>query len=283
MKLIQWFPGHMTKALRMMEENLKLCDGAVVVLDARCPKACINRKHTALFAGKPTLYVLNKADLVPEGAIRSWQAHFKAQGFSSVAVSMSGGKDLGVLKAAINALFAEKRARNREKGVNMPMRVMVAGIPNTGKSTLINALSGERRAQTGDKAGVTRGKQWIRIADLDLLDTPGTMPPSFDNQTLAKHLAYVGSINDDILDIPELSLEFLWEVSHGAYGAILAEKYGVTGEETKLEMLEKVAKRRGFLLRGGEYDYDRAAKAVFDDFRKGRIGKIALELPEDEI
>jgi len=280
MKTIQWFPGHMTKALRMMEEQLKLCDGAVVIMDARCPEACVNRKHTALFSAKPLLYVLNKSDLSDTGAVTAWLEFMKKRGQNAIAVCANRPKDITALKGAIAKLFAEKRERNAKKGVNMPMRVMVAGIPNTGKSTLINALAGEKRAQTGDKAGVTRGKQWIRVGDLELLDTPGTMPPAFDNQTLAKHLAYVGSINDDILDMDDLSLELLWEIYTGKYQAVLTEKYGVTGqEETPLQLLDCVVKRRGFLLRGGEYDYDRAARAVIDDFRKGRLGGVSLELP----
>ena len=278
MKTIQWFPGHMTKALRMMEDNLKLCDGAVVVLDARCPVACLSRRHEALFANKPVLYVLNKSDLVPPQTVKAFVASFEKAGRRVAAVSANGQKDVPLLRAKIDDLFAEKRERNRKKGVNLPMRVMVAGIPNTGKSTLINALAGEKKAVTGDKAGVTRGKQWIRVGNLDLLDTPGTMPPYFDSQRFARHLAYVGSINDDILDFDDLSLCFLEEIAGSPYLPLLTEKYGVTGqEETPLLMLEQVASSRGFLLRGGEIDYDRAARAVINDFRKGRMGKIALE------
>ena len=158
-----------------------------------------------------------------------------------------------------------------------PLRIMVAGIPNTGKSTLINAFAGAKKAVTGDKAGVTKGKQWIKLEGLELLDTPGTMPPSFDDQTYAKHLAYIGSINDDILDFEELTLELLGELAKNRPSALEA-KYGITDfGAPPLELYEQVCRRRGFLLRGGEYDYERCAKAVVDDFRKGRMGKIALE------
>ncbi len=277
MKTIQWFPGHMTKALRMMEENLRLVDGVIVILDARCPFACVNPRLEQLFAGRPVLYVLNKADLVEQRDIARNLSALKAEGKQAVAAVGTEKRSVRAVYDGIFAMLAEKTARNRAKGVFKPMRVMVAGIPNTGKSTVINSLSGAKKAVTGDKAGVTKGKQWIRLFDLELLDTPGTMPPSFENQELAKHLAYIGSVNDDILDFTELAPELLEELWQ-RYPALLAEKYGIGEEEdTPLKKYEKVCRRRGFLLRGGEYDYERCAKAVVDDFRKGRIGKICLE------
>ncbi len=277
MKIIQWFPGHMTKALRMMEENLRLVDGVIVILDARCPFACVNPRLEQLFAGRPVLYVLNKADLVEQRDIARNLSALKAEGKQAVAAVGTEKRSVRAVYDGIFAMLAEKTARNRAKGVFKPMRVMVAGIPNTGKSTVINSLSGAKKAVTGDKAGVTKGKQWIRLFDLELLDTPGTMPPSFENQELAKHLAYIGSVNDDILDFTELAPELLEELWQ-RYPALLAEKYGIGEEEdTPLKKYEKVCRRRGFLLRGGEYDYERCAKAVVDDFRKGRIGKICLE------
>lgn len=277
MKTIQWFPGHMTKALRMMEENLRLVDGVIVILDARCPFACVNPRLEQLFAGRPVLYVLNKADLVEQRDIARNLSALKAEGKQAVAAVGTEKRSVRAVYDGIFAMLAEKTARNRAKGVFKPMRVMVAGIPNTGKSTVINSLSGAKKAVTGDKAGVTKGKQWIRLFDLELLDTPGTMPPSFENQELAKHLAYIGSVNDDILDFTELAPELLEELWQ-RYPALLAEKYGIGEEEdTPLKKYEKVCRRRGFLQRGGEYDYERCAKAVVDDFRKGRIGKICLE------
>ena len=277
MKTIQWFPGHMTKALRMMEENLRLVDGVIVILDARCPFACVNPRLEQLFAGRPVLYVLNKADLVEQRDIARNLSALKAEGKQAVAAVGTEKRSVRAVYDGIFAMLAEKTARNRAKGVFKPMRVMVAGIPNTGKSTVINSLSGAKKAVTGDKAGVTKGKQWIRLFDLELLYTPGTMPPSFENQELAKHLAYIGSVNDDILDFTELAPELLEELWQ-RYPALLAEKYGIGEEEdTPLKKYEKVCRRRGFLLRGGEYDYERCAKAVVDDFRKGRIGKICLE------
>lgn len=277
MKTIQWFPGHMTKALRMMEENVRLVDGVIVVLDARCPFACINPKLEHLFANRPVLYVLNKADLVDTGDVGRCLSALRAEGKNAVAVVGTEKRSVRAVYDGIFSMLAEKTKRNREKGVFKPMRIMVAGIPNTGKSTIINTLSGAKKAVTGDKAGVTKGKQWIRLYDLELLDTPGTMPPSFEDQSRAKHLAYIGSINDDILDFADLTLELLEEL-WAKYPALLVQKYGICeADETPLSKYEKVCTRRGFLLRGGEYDYERCAKAVIDDFRKGRIGKICLE------
>jgi ribosome biogenesis GTPase A len=180
----------------------------------------------------------------------------------------------------LNEITQEKRARAEAKGLNRTFRFMVAGIPNTGKSTLVNLISGQKRAKTGDKAGVTRDVRWLRCGAFDLLDTPGTMPPSFDNQYHARHLAYIGSINDDILDMDDVALELLGELAEN-YPQCLTERYGITEFEEKLAMYEAVCKRRGFIFRGGEYDYERGANAIIDDFRKGRTGKICLENPAD--
>ncbi len=275
MKKIQWFPGHMTKAMRMMEEAVPLADGIIYVLDARCPASSFNRKLLKMSGSKPVLYVLNKADLADERA----DALMKIIGGNAVKINAANANSKRDITAAIEKLVAEKRERNLAKGYNKTFRFMVVGVPNTGKSTVINLLAGSKRTVTGDKAGVTRGKQWIRLDGYELLDTPGTMPPSFDNQSLALHLAYVGSINDDILDLDDIALELLGEL-YEKYPGRLEERYGITGG-TKLEMLDCVCKRRGLVLRGGEYDYERAERAVIDDFRKGRLGRITLDSTED--
>ena len=275
MKKIQWFPGHMTKAMRMMEEAVPLADGIIYVLDARCPASSFNRKLLKMSGSKPVLYVLNKADLADERA----DALMKIIGGNSVKINAANANSKRDITAAIEKLIAEKRERNLAKGYNKTFRFMVVGVPNTGKSTVINLLAGAKRTVTGDKAGVTRGKQWIRLGSFELLDTPGTMPPSFDNQPLALRLAYVGSINDDILDLDDIALELLGEL-YEKYPGRLEERYGITGG-TKLEMLDCVCKRRGLVLRGGEYDYERAERAVIDDFRKGRLGRITLDSTED--
>lgn len=265
----------MTKAMRMMEESVPLADGVIYVLDARCPASSFNPKLLKLTGAKPVLYVLNKSDLADERA----DILMKMLGANAIRLNAANANSKRDILGAMNRLVAEKRQRNLEKGYNKIFRFMVVGVPNTGKSTVINLLAGSKRAVTGDKAGVTRGKQWIRLGDFELMDTPGTMPPAFENQKLALHLAYVGSINDDILDLDDIALELLGEL-YEKYRGRLEERYGITGG-TKLEMLDAVCKKRGFVLRGGEYDYERAERAVIDDFRKGRLGRITLDCPED--
>ena len=268
----------MTKAMRMMEEHLSLVDGIVFVLDARCPAASFNARLKKMAGQKPVLYVLNKGDLADERAdiLLKIIRESGTQAVKINAVNIGSKRDI---TGAIEKLVAEKRERALEKGYNKIFRFMVAGVPNTGKSTLINLIAGGKRAETGDKAGVTRGKQWIRCDGFELLDTPGTMPPAFENQYLATHLAFVGSVNDDILDMDDIALALLDEL-YKKYPQRLYERYGIEGG-TPLDMLEKACVKRGFLLRGGEYDYERAERAVIDDFRKGRLGRITLDTPDD--
>lgn len=268
----------MTKAMRMMEEHLSLVDGIVFVLDARCPAASFNARLKTMARHKPVLYVLNKGDLADERADVLLKI-IRDAGAKAVKINAVNSGSKRDITGAIENLVAEKREKAFEKGYNRIFRFMVAGVPNTGKSTLINLLAGNKRAETGDKAGVTRGKQWIRCDGFELLDTPGTMPPAFENQYLATHLAYVGSVNDDILDMDDIALALLAELA-GKYPQRLLERYGVEGG-TPLDMLEAVCVRRGFLLRGGEYDYERAERAVIDDFRKGKLGRITLDTPDD--
>ena len=240
MKHIQWFPGHMTKAMRMMEDSVKLCDGVLVILDARAPAATYNKNLKKLFGNRPVLYVLNKSDLADEGRAKGFCALIERGGAYALplcATDSSAAKRVG---AKISSMLSEKHRKDEEKGMRRPDRLMVAGIPNTGKSTVINALSGAKRAITGDKAGVTRGKQWIRCAGFELLDKLSRLCPDK-----------------------------------------LAERYGISDFSAPLAMLEQLCKRRGFILRGGEFDYERGAKALVDDFRKGRIGSITLESPEE--
>ena len=283
MKFIQWFPGHMTKAMRMMQDCVPLVDGVMFVLDARAPAATFNKKLKALVQNKPVLYILNKADLADGAKTDAFLLELNKGGALAVKCAAANASSAAKqISAKALELLQEKRARDAAKGLSRPLRFMVAGIPNTGKSTVINALAGGKRAVTGDKAGVTRGKQWIRCAGFELLDTPGTMPPSFENQTLAQHLAYIGSINDDILDFYGLSLELLRELAEN-YPALLKERYAIEEISSPAEMLGGICKRRGFVLRGGEYDLERGARALIDDFRKGRIGKITLERAADYV
>ena len=277
MKHLQWFPGHMTAAMRMMEDSLKAVDGVMVVLDARAPRASINNKLNKLFANKKVLYVLNKADLVEVSDIKRTIHEFSLEGKECVATSNMDKRTLDVLYNKIFSMLKEKLDRNKEKGIFKPVRIMVAGIPNTGKSTIINSLCGGKKAITGNKAGVTKGKQWVRLRELELLDTPGTMPPAFENQTLAKHLAYIGSMNDANIDFNDLAYELLAELKE-KYPELLKKKYDIGDLDVEtLDLFNAICVRRGFLRRGGDYDYERCATAIIDDFRKGRIGKIILD------
>ncbi len=279
MERIQWFPGHMTKAMREMEEKKDLCDGVVCVLDARAPAATVNKNLLKIFGAKPILYVLNKGDLA-DGEADNFIRLIEKKGHPCLKCNAVNGSYKRNLIAKMQAITQEKRARAEAKGIHKTFRFMIVGIPNTGKSTIINLLSGEKKAKTGDKAGVTRDTRWIRCLDFDLLDTPGTMPPSFDDQNLAKHLAYIGSINDDILHTDDIALALLEELGR-LYPENLKERYHLDEIGTPLELLEGACRRMGFLMRGGEYDYERGVKAVIDDFRKGRLGKITLEKAND--
>ena len=282
MKKIQWFPGHMTRAMRDMEEKKGLCDGIVCVLDARAPIATVNKNFKKIFGDKPVLYLLNKADLADASRTDGFLKLFESKGKHCIKCDCTNPSAKRLILQKLTEITEEKRARAEAKGLTKTFRFMVAGIPNTGKSTLVNLISGQKRAKTGDKAGVTRDVRWLRCGGFDLLDTPGTMPPSFEDQDLAKHLAYIGSVNDDILDMDDVALELLGELATN-YPQYLTERYGIEDFSENLKMYEQVCKRRGFVLRGGEFDYERGAKALIDDFRKGRIGKITLEKPADFI
>lgn len=269
----------MAKAMRMMEDNVKLCDGIIYVLDARCPASSFNPKLKKTFGSKPVLYVLNKGDLA-DGRAEALAAVIRSSGASCVKINAADNRSRRDICGAIDKLIEQKRTASEQKGYSKTFRFMVCGVPNTGKSTVINLIAGSARTQTGDKAGVTRGKQWVRIDGWELLDTPGTTPPAFENQRLALRLAYVGSLNDDILDMDDIALALLAELKE-KYPQNLKDRYGIENEETPLEMLKRVCVRRGFILRGNDFDYERGEKAVIDDFRKGRLGKITLDSPED--
>lgn len=277
MQHLQWFPGHMTKAMRMMEENLKAVDGVMLVLDGRAPRASVNAKLSKLFVNKKVLYVINKCDLIEKADALRVVKEFANEGKEAVVISAMDKKAIDLLYSKIFALLKDKLDRNKEKGIFKPVRIMVAGIPNTGKSTIINALSGGKKTVTGNKAGVTKGKQWVRLRELELLDTPGTMPPAFENQTYAKHLAFIGSMNDANIDFNDLAYELIKELAE-RYPDLLKSKYDIRDVSLPtLELFNAICVRRGFLMKGGEYDYERCATAIIDDFRKGRIGKIILD------
>lgn len=274
MKTLQWFPGHMAQAMRTMRENVALCDGVIYVLDARCPASSFNPELKKIFGAKPILYVLNKCDLA-DGRADVFFKIIRDCGSPCVKLDAADGRYKRTINEAVAALVSERRKKDEAKGLTRTFRFMVCGVPNTGKSTLINLIAGAARTQTGNKAGVTRGKQWIRLDGCELMDTPGTTPPSFANQKLAARLAFVGSLNDDVLDLDDIALALLDEL-YEKYPDRLKERYSIDGG-TPLEMLDRVCARRSFVLRGGEYDYDRGIRAVIDDFRKGRLGAITLD------
>ena len=279
--IIQWFPGHMAKAKRQMEESLKRVDSLIYVLDARAPFSSINPEFDNLISVKPVLYVLNKSDLVERGDIREWESYFSSHGMKAIIVSSTIGKDAGSVLSALHELNKEKIERNRAKGVRYAVKAMVIGMPNTGKSTLINALCKGKRTVTGDRPGVTKGEQWVRLDNgISLLDTPGTLSHSMKSEEAGLHLAYIGSVRDAVVDTTELSLELI-TFFVGKYPQSLTARYQVELNEDPLAVLTAIAKKRGLILRGGEPDLDKAAIAVIDDFRKGRLGKIILERADE--
>lgn len=280
--LIQWFPGHMTKALRMMEENIKLVDCVIYLLDSRCISASFNPSLDKLVGTKPILYVINKVDLVEKQDLNDWLQYFKQQNKVVVLVNSATGNTSKVVEGLkiINKNLIEKY---QNKGVNRSIRAMVVGIPNSGKSTLINSLCGSKRTITGDKPGVTRGKQWVVLQKgVELLDTPGTLWPSFENQEHAKHLAFVGSINEDVLNLEELAVEMI-QFFKNHYTQNFLARYKLDNlPENNADALNLIAKKRGFLLKGGEIDTERLCKTIIDDFRKGKFGKVMLEKFDEE-
>ena len=280
--IIQWFPGHMTKALRQMEASISKVDSIVYVLDARAPFSCINVQFEPLIARRSVLYVINKTDMVEEVDARAWQRWFESKGMTVVLSNSAAGKDAGKVLAALHAVNREKIERNAQKGVQYSVKAMVIGMPNTGKSTLINSLAKGKRTVTGNRPGVTKGEQWIRLdSGIVLLDTPGTLCHSIEVEQTAYNLAYVGCIRDAILDMEGLTLQFLAQMTEW-YPDALRARYNVepTGK-TPLQLYEEIARVRGFVLKRGEIDYTRTAAAVIDDFRKGRMGKLILEKPHD--
>lgn len=276
---IQWFPGHMTKALRMMEENAKIVDAVGYVLDARAPLACFNPSFTKIVGNKPCVFILNKCDLADPNKVYAWCNYFESRGDAYVKVTATASAEAGKITAAFEAATEQIRAKQRQKGVFKPVRCLVLGVPNCGKSTLINCLSGRKTTVTGDKPGVTKGKQWVRLkSGLELLDTPGTLWPKFDDEKTAYELCFIGSIKDDVVDVMDVSLQLLSTLVE-QYPQNLTERYKVEVQQSAAELFAQIARKRGFLLRGGEIDDERCAKAILDDFRKGKLGKITLDLP----
>lgn len=277
---IQWFPGHMTKALRMMEENIKIVDAVGYVLDARAPLACFNPSFEKIIGNKPCVFILNKCDLADPQKVEQWRRHFENKNQKFVKVTATASAEAGKIVAAFDDATRQHKEKMKQKGAFKPVRCLVLGVPNCGKSTIINCLSGRKATITGDKPGVTKGKQWVRLGNgLELLDTPGTLWPKFDDEQLAYELCFIGSIKDDVVDLYEVSLKLI-ETLAEQYPQAVAARYKVTtAEKSTAAVFEEIAAKRGFLMRGGEIDTERCAKAILDDFRKGKLGKITLDLP----
>ena len=278
----QWYPGHMTKARRMMQENIKLIDLVIELVDARIPVSSRNPDIDELGKNKARLILLNKSDLAEERCNDAWMEYFKKKGYSVVKVNSKKGGGIKSIHGVIQEACKEKIERDRKRGIlNRPVRAMVVGIPNVGKSTFINALAGKACAKTGNKPGVTKGKQWIRLnKNVELLDTPGILWPKFEDQSVGLKLAYIGSIKDEILNTEELAAK-LCEFLNDNYSGILAEKYDIEESDDGFAMLQEIAKSRHCLVKGNEYDTEKAAKLMLDDFRNGRLGRITLEFPDE--
>lgn len=269
----------MTKAIRMMEDNLRLVDALIYVIDARAVYSCDNPLFNKLLQGKRVLYVFNKCDLVEKSDLDLWCKEFERQVKPYVkAIGTSG--DCSQIVAGLKKVVADKIEKYAQKGANISVRAMVVGVPNSGKSTIINAMVKKAKAVTGDRPGVTRGKQWLSIDNVDFLDTPGTLWGKFEDQRVAHHLAYIGSIREDILDVSELCFDFIDEMKK-IYPDALKNRYnlGELSDDT-LQIFEQIAMARGFKLKGNQPDYERTAKTIIDDFRKGKLGKIMLEKPK---
>ncbi|HHT97614.1 MAG TPA: ribosome biogenesis GTPase YlqF [Clostridiales bacterium] len=284
----QWYPGHMAKAKRMMQENIKLIDVIIELVDARVPFSSKNPDIDKLANNKSRVILLNKYDLADDIQSDKWYEYFTDKGFYVTKINSKSGKGINLIKDIVMKACAEKTARDRRKGIiNRPIRAMVVGIPNVGKSTFINSFVGRASTKTGNKPGVTKGKQWIRLNKyIELLDTPGILWPKFEDQDIGLKLAFIGSISDNIIQTSELALHLIVFLNKN-YPKSLIKRYGIDSDividdlKGAGKILEKIAYNRNFLLKGAEPDYEKAAYILLDEFRNGILGKITLELPID--
>ncbi|MCR4614861.1 MAG: ribosome biogenesis GTPase YlqF [Clostridiales bacterium] len=279
---VQWFPGHMAKTRRLIKESLPLVDAVTELLDARIPMSSRNPELNGLIENKPHIILLNKCDLADENATRRWVSFFEKQGAFVLPVDCRSGKGLNKYHTLVREVLKDKIQANIDKGMpGKALRVMVVGIPNTGKSSFINRMAGKARAKVADKPGVTRHNQWFPIGDgVELLDTPGVLWPKFDDPAVGDKLAFIGSVKDTILDAETMAVRLL-TVLISDYGDRLTQRYKITGFEDKdpFEVLEMIGRKRGMLIGGGEVDTERAAVMLFDEYREGKLGKITLEMP----
>jgi len=276
---INWFPGHMTKALRIMQVEVKNVDVIIYILDARAPLACLNNEFDKIIANKPVLIVLNKIDMADKSKTEivkeSLKQHFKNK-FQIIEINSTALGAVKLVLEKIKILGEEKILKNKSKGLNTYIKAMVLGIPNSGKSTFINNLCGRAKTLTGNKPGVTKGKQWVNISkEIQILDTPGTLQPNLSDEKSARYLAYIGSISDKVLDINELAMEFIKDIEM-QYSNILNLRYNIELSGSPYDKIEQIAISKNLLTKGGNIDYDRASVMILDDFRKRRLGNITL-------
>ncbi len=277
--MINWFPGHMNKSIKQMQSDSKLCDCFLYVLDARCPNSCINPEFVKVCKDKPIIYVLSKADLINSKDVERLKKEFALRGAGCVALNSTISGTSKSLIAEIKRVFADRLNKNKVQGVNFVTRAMVLGVPNSGKSTIVNNLCNKGRAVTGNKAGVTKNKQWVRVEPtIEVMDTPGILLPNFENEDNAYNLAFVGSVKTEVLNVIEVASRLIGKLLE-IDRQCLTTKYGVDINNIthNVEILERIARKRGCLVKGGEVDLERAALILLADFRSAKLGKICLE------
>ena len=280
---IQWYPGHMTKTRRQIEADLKQVDAVCEIVDARIPMSSRNPDIDAICGNKPRIIVLNRMDLADPEGTKAWTEHFKSKGMAVVVTDCKSRKGINQFTPAVRTACKEKLARDAARGMNRPLRVMIVGIPNVGKSTLINQISGRKGAKAENRPGVTRGKQWVTVdSNLLLLDTPGILWPKFEDPEVGMMLAYTGAVKDGILDIEELACRLI-SLLHQRYPAALKERYKLEAEPGTpgYALLEMAGRKRGFLVSGGEVNTERMAKVLVDEYRSGKLGRFTLEVPSN--
>ena len=280
---IQWYPGHMTKTRRQIEADLKQVDAVCEIVDARIPISSRNPDIDALCGNKPRILVLNRMDLADPSATQKWAAYFKKQGIAVIATDCKTRRGIGDFVPAARTACADKLNRDAARGMNRPLRIMVVGIPNVGKSTLINQISGRKGAKAENRPGVTRGKQWVSVDNgLLLLDTPGILWPKFEDPNVGMMLAYTGAVKEGVIDLEELA-SHLMELLHRFYPNALQQRYQVEAPEGTpgWELIEMAERKRGYLVSGGEVNTERMSKVLLDEFRSGKLGRFTLEIPEE--
>ena len=280
---IQWYPGHMTKTRRQIEADLKQVDAVCEILDARIPIASRNPDIDAICGAKPRLVILNRMDLADPAATKQWITYFREKGIAAVATDCKSRKGISMFQPAVRSVLKDKIERNAAKGMNRPVRVMIVGIPNVGKSTLINQISGRKGAKAENRPGVTRGKQWVTVdSSLLLLDTPGILWPKFEDPEVGMMLAYTGAVKENVIDTEELAC-YLMELLSKRYPGVLQDRYGIEPDTQSpgYELLEAAGRKRGYLLARGEINTERMAKVLLDEYRSAKLGCFTLELPED--